>query len=67
MRTFTCFIADRRYAVPTLALILAADEERARELARRELNSAREHTGLELHENGRCIHTEARSFSDRTG
>ncbi len=64
MRTFTCFTTDRRYAVPTLSFILAADEERACEIARRELLSAGDHTSIELHENGRCIFTEMRSFAD---
>jgi len=63
MRTFTCFTTDQRYGVPTLSFILAADEERAREIARRELLSECEHTGIELHENGRCIFTESRSFA----
>jgi hypothetical protein len=47
-----------------LSFILAADEERACEIARRELLSAGDHTSIELHENGRCIFTEMRSFAD---
>ena len=37
MATFTLYIRDNRYAVPTLALVGADGEERVRELARQRL------------------------------
>lgn len=61
MRTFTCFMTDRRYTVPTLSIILAGDEWRALEIARRELSASRDHVALEVHENGRCVFTEERA------
>jgi hypothetical protein len=48
MQTFTCLFEDERYNVPTLSFFVTADEERARELARRELNSNLHYSGFEL-------------------
>jgi hypothetical protein len=61
MRTFTCFMTDRRYTVPTLSIILARDAQRALEIARRELGASRDHVALEVHENGRCVFTEQKT------
>jgi hypothetical protein len=52
MRTFTVFIEDSRYSVPTLKVVVAADEERARELAMRELDASRNHLSVEVQESG---------------
>lgn len=58
MRTFSCFISDSRSAVPTLSLILAEDEARARLLARRELLDTRQAVSIEVCEGGKLLWTE---------
>ena len=55
MRTFSCFISDSLSTVPTLALILAEDDKRARVLARRELMDARRPLSVEIRENGKFV------------
>jgi hypothetical protein len=60
MRTFTCLITDRRYAVPTLSFVLAQDAERARELARRDLAANPHHAAVEVREGDRLLFVEAR-------
>lgn len=55
MRTFSCFIKDDRYTVPSLALILVQDEHRARELARRQLLESGHHLEIEVMEEGRSV------------
>ncbi len=60
MRTFTCLLSDTRYTVPTLIFVLAPDDERARELARRELDASRHHDSFELLEDDRLICEERR-------
>ena len=58
MRTFTCFVADSRSAVPTLSIILADSEGRARLLARRELLDHKQAVSVEVCEGGRWLWTE---------
>ncbi|HEY8617624.1 hypothetical protein [Phenylobacterium sp.] len=60
MRTFSFFIEDKRYAAPTLQFVIAADEQRARELALRELGASGEHLAIEVQENGRTLFREQR-------
>jgi hypothetical protein len=55
MRTFSCFIFDRRRSIPTLSFVLASDEMRARELARRELMDEAVPLWVEIHEDGRLL------------
>lgn len=55
MRTFSFFIHDRRYSVPTLRLVLTSDEERARELAQRELMASEHHYCVDVDEDGRPL------------
>jgi len=55
MRTFSCFIKDDRYTVPSLAFVLVQDEARARELARRQLLESGHHLEVEVVENGRSL------------
>jgi len=55
VRTFSCFITGEASPTPTLSLILADSEERARELARRELLDAHRPIAVELCEGGRRI------------
>jgi hypothetical protein len=59
MRTFTAHIHDNRYARPAEAFIVAADELRARVLARRELSNWAGAVRVEVRENGRPLWTEA--------
>lgn len=63
MRTFSCFITDGRYAVPTLDLFIVADEERAREMALRRLMESPYHEAVEVRENGRAIYARRREHS----
>lgn len=46
--TFEIYVDDDRYAVPTLHLIAAEDEARAREIADRLLNENAHHLGAEV-------------------
>lgn len=55
MRTFSCFITEGGCGTPTLSLILASDEHRARELAQRELLDAREPQAVEICEGARLL------------
>jgi hypothetical protein len=55
MRTFSCITEDERNSAPTLSFILAEDEQRARELARRELSDADQPVSIEIRENGKLL------------
>lgn len=55
MRTFACFVSDLRGGVPTLSFIFAASNNRARELARRELLDTPDSVAVEIVENGRTL------------
>jgi hypothetical protein len=48
MRTFSFYIHDRRYSVPTLQIVTVRDEDRARELARQRLEEAEHHLAVEV-------------------
>lgn len=48
MRTFSFYIHDRRYSVPTLQLVTVRDENRARELARARLEETEHHLSIEV-------------------
>jgi hypothetical protein len=66
VQTYSCFIRDRRYAVPTLRLIEAADDDQARQRALDELAASQDHLGVELHsETGLILTRERRSFGAR--
>lgn len=58
MRTFSCFITERGSSTPTLSLILADSEQRARALAHRELRDARHPITIEMCEGGRLLWAE---------
>ncbi len=58
MRTFSCFVYERSDATPTVSFIFAADLDRARDLARRELVDAGEPSAFEICENGKLLWTE---------
>ena len=55
MRTFSCFVKDERFATPILSFIFAESEERARQLARRELIETAKALSAEICENGRLV------------
>ncbi len=59
MRIFSCFTHHRASTVPTLSFVLAADEERAKVVARRELMDVRGAVSLEVCEHGKLLWTEA--------
>lgn len=58
MRTFSCFTTTQASSTPTHSFIMAADEERARVLALRELKQEPKPVSLELCENGRVLWAE---------
>ena len=64
MRTFSCFITDDRYSVPTLTFLLVADEQLAREMALRRLLESPHHRTVELRENGERIFERKRPSQD---
>ncbi|HVI31227.1 hypothetical protein [Phenylobacterium sp.] len=55
MRTFSCFTHDSRHQTPTLAFVFAADDAKARELARRELLDTPGGVEVEIVEDGRTL------------
>jgi len=61
MRTFSVFIEDERYSVPTLMFVVAADELRARELAIRELDASKNHLSVEVQESGQFLFRQTRA------
>jgi len=52
VRDFELYIEDDRYRTPTLVLIQAEDEQRARESAQEKLEEDTRHRGIEVRENG---------------
>jgi hypothetical protein len=64
VRTFSCFLTDDRYSVPTLTFLLVADENLAREMALRRLLESPHHRTVELLENGHCIFERRRASSE---
>jgi hypothetical protein len=55
VRTFTFFIEDDRYTVPTLAIVTVADEGRARAYADRLLKASKHHLSIEAREGDALI------------
>lgn len=50
LRIFSFYIHDSRYSVPTLQLVDAIDEDRARELAQARLDESMAHLAVEVRE-----------------
>ena len=50
LRIFSFYIHDSRYSVPTLQLVDALDEDRARELAQARLDESMAHLAVEVRE-----------------
>jgi hypothetical protein len=48
MRTFTLFVEDDRYRVPTVALVTCADETSARKIAAARLAESPHHISIEV-------------------
>jgi len=48
MRTFSFYIHDKRYSVPTLQIVTVRDEERARELAQQRLYEGEHYLAVEV-------------------
>ncbi|MDB5480055.1 MAG: hypothetical protein JWO83_1108 [Caulobacteraceae bacterium] len=63
MRTFSLFITDTRYSVPTLALITVEDEQCAIELAKADLGRSEFHLAVELHDGKRAIFKKAKTIA----
>jgi hypothetical protein len=55
LRTFNLMIQDDRYAVPTVAFVLAVDETEAREQGARRLAESPHHLAVEIFEHDRLI------------
>lgn len=64
MRTFSCFTTEAGRQTPTLSFIFAAEEERARKLARRELTDVLRPVWIEGCENGKVLWTESTGRRD---
>jgi hypothetical protein len=64
VRTFSCFITDDRYSIPTLAFLVVADEGLARELALRRLLESPHHRRIELLENGEPVFVRNRAMAE---
>ena len=64
MRTFSCFVTDDRYSVPTLTFLLVADAALARELALRRLLESPHHRKVEVLENGEPVFTRDRVLGE---
>ena len=56
MLDFEVYVDDVRYAVPSLYLITAADEARARAAAADMLHASDHHQGVELRRGGKMIY-----------
>jgi hypothetical protein len=52
---FEIYVEDDRYAIPTLHLVVAADDRRAREIATKVLHESAHHTGVEVRLGARRI------------
>jgi hypothetical protein len=52
MRTFTFFVHDDRYSVPTVDFVMADDADKARALAAQRLLASSHHRNVEVSENG---------------
>ncbi len=59
MRTFSCVTSEWGSETPTLSFIIAQDERRACELARREILTSRRPTALQILEGGKLLWEEA--------
>lgn len=60
MRTYTCFLEDDRYSVPTLVFIDAPSDEHAALLARNELHESPFRKGFELVQDERIVEVATR-------
>ena len=58
LRIFSCFITDEGSSTPTLSLVLTENEDRARELAQRELADARHPVAVDVYEGDKLLWTE---------
>lgn len=58
VRTFSCLIQEEASSAPTSYFILAQNEGRARELARREMRRAGRPVSVELREGGERLWSE---------
>ena len=55
MRTYSFYIEDDRYSVPTLLFVPAEDDRGARRLARTELDDSPHYRGIEVREDDRFL------------
>lgn len=60
MRTFSCFLTDDRYSIPTLSFLLVGDARLARELALRRLLESPHHRSIEVLEGGERVFARGR-------
>lgn len=55
MRTFTLYVQDDRYSVPTLVIAVARNLEAALVMARQELERSLHHGGIEVREGDELV------------
>jgi len=68
MTDFEIYIDDGRYSAPSLYLVSAASEARARALAEQLLNASQHHRGVELrHQDERIFALESFATPSSTG
>jgi len=55
VRTFTLYIEDDRYTLPTLVFVIVRDEVRAKEIANGQLAASSHHLTVEVWEDGTLL------------
>jgi hypothetical protein len=63
MHTFSCYITDDRYSIPTLAFMLVGDVILARDLALRRLMESPHHRSIELLDGDERVFVRSRTRS----
>jgi hypothetical protein len=66
MDTYTFFIEDDRYSVPTLEFVLVPDKAKARQMASERLIASRHHLSVIVHQHGRQVFQVSRAGRDGT-
>jgi len=59
-RTFSLFVSDARYSVPTLMMVVAENEAQVRRVAHAELLASPNHLAVEVREYDHVLFSEAR-------
>lgn len=62
-RVFSLYVADTRYSVPTLTMVVAENEAQVRSLAHIELLASPNHLAVEVREHDAVVFAETREAS----